>query len=831
MHPRDFASLDAHAALTRLGSSPDGLRDDEARARLRATGRNALLRPSAPGPLLRFLRQFRSPLILLLFIAAAVMSIVGDIKDSLVILFVLVFNATVGFIQEGRASRALAALERTIVQKSVARRGGRTASIPTSEIVPGDIIILNEGDVVPADGRLIESIGLRMDESMLTGESVPVSKTDRSLPATDATPLGDLRNAAFRQTHVVAGHGALLVTTTGSSTEVGRIASAIGRDETEPPLAKKIKYLGRAIALITVLFSCSLFFFGLLAGRPAPLLFATVVTLAVSIIPEGLPVVLTLVLARGVSRMAAKHAVVKRLNAVEGLGQVQVICTDKTGTLTKNELVVRDTDVRGERLARLAEAAAAFVGSTSDPVDTALAAFTAEQRASLSGWTKLDERPFSYEEKRRFAMYRAPDGRVVSFIAGSPERVYAMCEANGDRASAEGALQRFAAQGLRVIAFARREGDLAFDARETPWQCTGCVAMGDELRPEAVKSIAWCREQGIRVVMVTGDHPDTALAIARKAGIATDPREVLNGDAFEKISDEALSARLDEIRVFSRISPQHKIRIVMAYRAKGLLTAMTGDGVNDAPALQAADIGVAMGKGGTEVAREAADLVLLDDNFATIVTAVQEGRAVIGNVRKVVTYLFSTSIAEAVVLTVTLLGNLPLPLLPVQIIWLNLVTDGFLDVSLAMEPTHHGRRLTSGAIVDRASVSRMLLLGSVMAGGTLLVYATSLDRTEPELRTLTLLTLAVFQWFNAWSARSESTSIFRLSPFSNPYLVSATFAVFLLQFGALYGPYASLLRTVPLPASDWLLAAGVSTAVIAADEVWKRRTRHARATR
>jgi len=425
-------------------------------------------------------------------------------------------------------------------------------------------------------------------------------------------------------------------------------------------------------------------------------------------------------------------------------------------------------------------------------------------------------------------MLESTDGRTISFMAGSPERIFSTCV--GDGFQERSAVEEYARNGLRVIAVAYRESKKPFSDLSEPWICAGYVAMGDELRPDAASSVAWCLEHGIRVIMVTGDHPETALAIARNVGIAENASEIILGDEIDDMDDAALVATLDRTRIFARITPAHKLRIVNAYRSAGLITAMTGDGVNDVPALRAADIGIAMGKHGTDVAREACDLVLLDDRFATIVAAIQEGRSITGNVRKVITYLLSTNVAEAVVLAVTLLGNVPIPLLPVQILWLNLITDGFLDISLAMEPPHKRGKPRAGGFVDTTSLFRIVLLGGIMAGGTLFVYFLFLDRPLPELQTLTLLVLATFQWFNAWSARSESTSIFRLSFFSNPYLIVATCFIFLLQIIALYGPLTAWLHTSPLPAADWVLAGTISLTVVIADEWWKRRFRHAHRT-
>jgi Ca2+-transporting ATPase len=823
----EFTSLSAKEALRVAGSSMDGLSADEAERRLHALGKNRLPRAKRPRLLRRILEQIFNPLILILLAVAAITPLLGHPTDAIVILIVLVFNATIGIVQEGRASRSLEALERTFVQTSLVRRMGREERIASDQIVPGDLVILNEGDIVPADGRLVESYGLRIDEASLTGESAPVDKTTDALVQTDGKALGDLVNAAFAQTLVVAGRGILLVTATGSTTEVGQIAAELSHAQTEPPLAAKVRKLGRSIAVIVMAFSALLFLFGLLAGRPPLTLFATVMSLAVSIIPEGLPIVLTLVLSRGVSHMAAKNAVVKKLNAVEGLGQVNVICTDKTGTLTTNHLVVERARTMTDDLVL----GAALFGASGDPINAALHAFAREEGVNTDGWQLVEERPFDYRTRYRSARFKRP-GEQKAFLVGSPEGVLAVCAVDKTtKATIHAEILEAAREGLRVIALASRDGKPSLDDTE-PWQFAGFVGMSDTLRPRVEESVAWCREQGIRVVMITGDHPETAFAIAKRAGIAQNGDRVVSGPELETMDDTELTSALNGVRVFARIAPTHKLRIVNAYRATGLVTAMTGDGVNDAPALHRADIGISMGKGGTDVAREASHLILMDDNFATIVDAIKEGRATIANVRRVITYLFSTSIAEASLISITLVAGFPLPLLPGQIIWINLVTDSFLDISLGMEPPHGSTGERHGALIDRRSVVRMILLGSTMAVGTFIIYSRSLHADPAYLQTLTLTTLAVFQWLNAWNARSETRSLAALPLFSNRPLIASTGIVIGLQLLAVYAPpFQTLLGTVPLSVSDWSVIVGLASMVILVDEIWKKARHKPRGTK
>jgi Ca2+-transporting ATPase len=857
---RDCATLGVEGVLDAVDSSKNGLTAETAAARSRL-GTNRLPDIPRPGIISRILQQLKSPLILILGAIAIVMPLLGSPSDAFLILFVIVFNTTFGLIQEGRASRALESLTRAYTANARVRRGGEIRTLPAEELVLGDIVLLAEGDHVPADGRFISDAGLRIDESSLTGESVTVTKTSRPVELAPGAPLGDFRNMGFAQTLVVSGSGELAVTAVGAQTEFGKIAEALKTKQTEPPLVKKIRKLSRLIAVTVGVLSAVLFTAGILLGHEPILLLATIMSLAVSVIPEGLPVVVTLVLATGVSHMAKKKAVVKKLSAVEGLGQVQVICTDKTGTLTENELSIQraatpskvfavegdgykpegrvlmgdapqtaQTDTELEALAL----GAMLMGDDAlgrdkegnwravrDPIEAAMQCFSQRAGMKQEAWELLEERPFSYVDKRRSGRWQR-DGRSVAFLTGSPESVLALCELEGeDRRKIEATISEFAQQGLRVIAFAERAGDLPLHS-ETTWRYIGIVGMGDMLRARVVDSIAWCREQGIQVVMVTGDHPETAFAIAKAAGIADDPSQVINGTDFERLDDTELALRLNGIRVFSRIAPTDKLRIVNAYRSRGFVTAMTGDGVNDAPALHAADIGIAMGRSGTDVAREAAHLVLLDDNFATIVDAVQQGRATIGNLRRVIMYLFSTNFAEICVIGIAILLRLPAPLLPGQIIWINLITDAFLDVALSLEP-RHGSPRKGGALIDRRAVARMALLGTTMAVGTLIVYAKYAAAGTIVLHTMTLTTLAAFQWMNAWSARSETRSIVRLSFFSNPYLIAATVIVVTLQILATsFDPLRALLKTSPLSPADWGIVILVASTVILMDEIWKR---------
>ncbi len=867
---RECAQLPTSQVFERLDTRNDGLSDVETLTRQRLFGANRLPSPPRATLLRRILDQLTSPLILILIAVAVLAPLIGHPSDAVIIVFVLIFNATISIIQEGRASQALRALEDLSTPTCLVRRNGKTLSIPVHEVTVGDIIILKEGDRIPADGRFIEAQGTVVDESTLTGESIPVRKTAAPMTTTATMALGDIHNAGFSQTLVVSGSALFVISSIGKETEIGKIATALKQQQTEPPLALQVKRLSKQIAIVVMSFSAILFCLGFLLGEQPITLLATVLSLAVSIIPEGLPIVLTIVLAHGVNIMARKHAVVKKLNAVEGLGQVQVICTDKTGTLTTNTLVVQtviadntqanvtgtgfdpngSVSIESEKIHfgnkksidTLAQAASLFGRSSlrhdaqgwhpiGDPIDAALLCFAKRyQTPDTETWKLIEEQPFSYTEKRRSGRWQLKDA-VQSFMIGSPESVLSQCEIRDtEKYLATTHISALAQRGLRVIALAERNGDTPLQQKQA-WTFVGFYGMGDTLRTEVVESVAWCKEQNIRVVMITGDHPETALAIAKQAGIANDISQVLNGTELETLNDADLTLRIDTIRVFSRVAPEHKLRLINAYRAKGLITAMTGDGVNDAPALHQADIGVAMGKSGTDVAREAADLILMDDHFATIVAAIQEGRLIFANIQRVIFYLFSTSLAEAGIITLTVLLRLPLPLLPAQIIWINLITDSFLDISLGLEPQHRTTHAVSKKLINTSMVARMSILGLTMITGTLIIYLHILDHDSAYLQTMVLTTLAVYQWFNAWNARNDITSIVRLPIFSNRPLLWATGFVISLQLLAVYTPFMqSILHTTPLSLRDWSLIIAVASTVVLTDEIWKQRsrTRHAK---
>jgi len=866
-----------------LHSRERGLTKEEVAERFQKYGFNKLPEGKVDSLFLIFFRQFQSPLIYILFAAAGIVLVMGEIMDASIIFAVLLFNAIVGTIQEGKAQNTLLALKKFAETSATLLRDGKEFIISDTEVVPGDIVILQEGEKVPADARIIFINTLKIDEASLTGESEPVNKTDTVIPADNLLPA-DQKNMVFKGTHILSGNGTAVVVATGLATEIGKIAQKIATINTEIPLKTNIRYLSRAIIVTVAIISISLIVLGVFSGKSLKEMFITTVALSVSIIPEGLPIVMTLVLATGVRRMSKRNVLVKRLQAVEALGQTKVIAVDKTGTLTRNEMVIQRVYVDGKNFEITGsgyepKGEAAFDGKIIDPLNHPellfsgrIAAFCVNARLSFleetSIWKiagdpteaamlvlsekigfrhdaleqetpKIFELPFDYRKKYH-ATIRAVDGKNFLTIVGAPEKVLELCKnvwhknetetlSGEKKKELESVFHNLAQSGFRVVAYAINQdtGQSVDGNTIPPLTFVGFFGMNDALRPEVKEAMQRVRAADMRVVMITGDHRLTAQAIAKEADIWREGDSVLIGEEIDKMSDDELAEKLARTTVFARVTPDHKFRIIQAYRKRGEIVAMTGDGVNDAPSLVAADIGVAMGKIGTEVAKEASDIVLLDDNFASIVSAAEEGRGIYKTIKKVILYLFSTSMGEVLVIAGALVLGYPLPILAAQIIWLNFVTDGFLDVALAMEPKEKG--LMQGKferpkkwIVDGLMAQRMLLMALPMAIGTLFVFRGYIGEDMTKAWTISLTVLAVFQWFNAWNCRSESKSLFQMNPFSNKFLVGATGIVIALQFTALYTPFLQkVLHTTPLSLSEWLIIIPIAGSIILVEEIRK----------
>ena len=866
--------------LDAFQSREHGLTKEEAAERLKEHGFNKLPEGKVDGFPIIFLRQFQSPLIYILLAASMVVFAMGETIDGSIILAVLFFNAVVGAIQEGKAQNTLRALKKFVETRATVLRERKELIISDSEVVPGDIIILQEGEKVPADARIITATNLKIDEAALTGESEPVHKIADTLER-DSLPTAEQKNMIFKGTHILAGNGRAIVVATGALTVIGKISKEIAAIDTEIPLKANIRYLSRLIIITVASISALLFIIGIVSGKSAKEMFTTVVSLSVSIIPEGLPIVMTLVLATGVWRMSKRNALVKKLQAVEALGQARVIAVDKTGTITKNEMVIQKVYLAGGKAGAggkffeiggigyepkgeirlngsaidsvnhpellLAGKIAAFCANArvlfseeekiwriaGDPTEAAMLVF-----AEKLGFHKDDleresplvsEIPFDYKLKYHATIHKIENQKLLT-VVGAPEKILELSQiSKEEKQELESVFLSMSREGLRIVALAetRNGPEMLTSEKIKSLTFVGFFGMKDALRPEVRDAMQKAISAGIRVVMITGDHKVTAQAIAKEAGIYRAGDTILTGQDIDAFSDAELSEKFVKTSVFARVTPEHKLRIIKAYKARGEIVAMTGDGVNDAPSLVAADLGVAMGKIGTEVAKEASDIVLLDDNFGSIVSAVEEGRSIYKTIKKVILYLFSTSWGESMTITGALLLGYPLPLLPAQIIWLNFVTDGFLDVALAMEPKEEG--LLRGNferpkkyLVDKLMVQRMFVMAIPMMIGTLFLFKGYFENDLAKAWTISLTTLAVFQWFNAWNCRHESKSIFQTNPFSNKFLVAATITIIFLQLLAVYNPVMQkLLKITPITVSDWLLIVPMAASIVLVEEIRK----------
>lgn len=874
MPHQPWFSQSPEAVIRTLEASPLGLTDVEAKRRLKKYGPNTLPESDGESLFTLFIKEFQSPLIYVLIVAAVIMLFLHETTDSLIVFAVLLLNAIIGTIQEGKANNTLRALRHLSQTRATVLRSGQQRVIPDTELVPGDIIFLNEGEKIPADARIIESFNLTVNESSLTGESLPVHKVENFLGQKQPYTLtiGDQLTMTFKGSYVTSGRGQAIVVATGLNTEIGKIAQSVQEIDTDIPLKRAIndltKFIIIAVSLVTVL----IFILGLLEGEPLASMFSTAVSLAVASIPEGLPVVLTIVLATGVWRMSKRNALVKKLEAVEALGQTTVITVDKTGTITRNELMlttvhIGDTaytitgagydpkgtiGIEGNRLTKLpapllAAAEVAAVNATAqvaydrkartwqvngDPTEAALLIFAEKAGIKRDLFLRRHklvlDAPFDYTKKYRAAAYRDGDAYCVTAV-GAPESIYALCHMTAsDRTEATQTFHTYSQHGQRVLAFATAKIPHIPSTKQLPkLTFGGFFAMQDGLHQEVRQTVEQVHAAGIKIAMITGDHPETALAIAREAGIATDTSTVLTGHDLEVLSLKELRQEIKTTTVYARVTPEHKMRIIQAFRSSGNTVAMTGDGVNDAPSLVSADLGIAMGITGTEVAKEAADIVLLDDNFKSIVAAIEEGRNIYRAIQKVVGYLFSTNIGEILTIGGGLLLGFSLVITPVQIIWMNLVTDGFLNVGLAMEKketnllNEHWTR-KSKQIIDRAALIRMSLVALVMAAGTLWMYSRYIPYGYRDASTVVLTTLCVYQWFNAWTYRHATESVFRLNPISNRPLILATLTVIVLQFTALHVPFFQhILDTQPLTVREWGTILLVASSTVWVDEIRK----------
>jgi len=848
---RSWHSEQAAGVCAALQANPlTGLSEEEARTRLERFGPNALQARIKRGPLAMFLGQFADFMIVVLLAAAFISGLLGEASDTLVILIIVVLNALIGFIQEYRAERAMEALQKLSAPRAKALRQGKWVEVQARDLVPGDVVLLESGGLVPADLRLLETAGLRTQEAALTGESQPVDKVMTALQEAE-TPLAERANMAYRGTLVVHGHGIGIVVATGPGTELGRIAELLdGQAEGMTPLQKRLADFGRRLAWLVLAICLLLFVTGVARGEDVDLMLLTAISLAVAAIPEALPAVVTIALALGAHRMVSQHALIRRLPAVETLGSVTYICSDKTGTLTQNRMQVDRTWCPGGVDEAMFWRAMALNNDChfdeagepgGDPTENALylAALAAgfDRRALEADSPRVAELPFDAERRLMTVVhqsrYALADGHLA-LVKGAPEAVFASCSSVPPDAAAQ--VEAMAHAGLRVMAYAWRhlEGlPAAPDGQtlESGLELLGLAGLKDPLRPEAAQAVADCKAAGITPVMITGDHPATAAAIGRELGIL-DGGEVLTGSDLARMTPEAFESRVEDVRVYARADPEQKIRIVEALQRRGQYVAMTGDGVNDAPALKRADIGVAMGEQGTDVAREAGSMILLDDNFATIVSAVKEGRRIYDNVRRFVRYVMACNSAEVLTLFLAPLVGLPLPLLPIQILWINLVTDGLPGLALALEPAERHvmarpPRPPSESIFARGLWQHIIWVGTFMAAIALFAQWWGHQAGNPHWQSMVFTVLTLSQMAHALAIRSERHSVFSIGLLSNKPLFYAVLLTVLLQLAVIYVPVLNtIFKTAPLTAGELLLCVMLSSLIFVAVEVEKGLIRH-----
>ncbi|OPY26517.1 MAG: Copper-exporting P-type ATPase B [Methanocella sp. PtaU1.Bin125] len=848
-----------------LGSGEKGLGASEAANRLATYGPNELKRKPPRSVLAIFIGQFQNFLIYILIAATAISLLIGETVDAAIIAAIVVLNAMLGTYQEYQAEQSLESLQRYQVREAYVLRDGHKVRVKASELVPGDVIELEAGDSIPADARIIWSAQFSVDESALTGESEADAKVPATLP--ENTAAGDMENMIFAATTAIDGRCGALVVRTGMSTEIGRIAGLVESGvKRETPVQISINKASIAFGLVAIATCGLIFVFGIAEGKALFDMFLIAVSLAVAAIPEGLPATITIIFALGVQRMAGQKAIVRKLAAVETLGSTDVICSDKTGTLTQNVIVVRRIvtlagayDVTG--IGYTGEGGFAVAGQKVDPGrdaglrqlllagvlcnnasyeklgdsliitgdSTEVALLVAGAKAGMYKVLTEDrcprqfEVPFSAETRRMLTVNKCDDG-TVALVKGAPEVILGMCsgvQADGqvralDAETKAGFLREndaMAGHGMRVLAFAEKPaaGPLpgSMDELMSGMTFLGLAGMIDPPRSEARDSVARCHSAGINVLMITGDQAPTALSIARDVGIADDGDEVITGAGLNAMTDAQLDERIERIRVYARASPEQKLRIVNAMQRKDHVVAMTGDGVNDAPALKYADIGVSMGINGTDVARQASDMVLADDNFATIVRAVEEGRNIYDNVRKAIKFLFSGNIGEVLAIFIGIMLNLPLPLIAIQILWVNLITDSLPSLALGMDPPERGlmkrkpRRRSEG-IINRMMLLDMALIGGVIGVGTLGIFYLMLPAGEEYARTMAFSALVIFQMWNVINCKAGEKSAFSTATFNNLYAWGAIVVSVAMLAAILYIPFTQpLFSVVPLSLNDW----------------------------
>ncbi len=858
----EWYRLSENDVLAKLAASPEGLPAGEVQRRLAEHGPNDLIVQGVRSPWKILFEQFTAFMVLTLIVAAVISAALGDLKDAVAIGVIVLLNGILGFSQEYRAEQAMAALKKMAIPHARVRRGGETSEISSSDLVPGDILYLEAGNLIPADCRLLESVHLQVQEAALTGESEPIRKVTEAIDTPELS-LGDRRNMVYRGTFVSAGRGSAIVTGTGMKTELGRIATLLQAVEQEQtPLQKRLDVLGKRLAAIALAIVSAIFVQGLLRGEDLKLMFLTAVSIGVAAIPEGLPAVVTIALTLGAQRMLKRKVLVRRLSAVESLGSITVICSDKTGTLTENRMTVASLHPTDSRFLLLGGALCndailqpngAVLG---DPTETALAVAAAKfdlDRAHVEPvLPRVGEIPFDSGRKRMTTVHdrtgEAPllphslqSAPRLAFTKGSVDgllklstHVWSDGQAvpldAGWHAKLEQANEAMASQGMRVLGVSFRTLAPGAEAVEADLTFIGMTGIIDPPRKEAAEAVAKCQSAGIKGVMITGDHPLTAIYIAGELGLAGDG-SVIKGPELERMSIDELKQRAAATTVYARVSPEHKLKIVDALQGLGHIAAMTGDGVNDAPALKKADIGIAMGITGTDVAKEAADMVLLDDNFASIVAAVEEGRIIYDNVRKFIKYILATNAGEICLMVAAPFAGMPLPLLPLQILWLNLVTDGLPALALGVEPAEQNvmqkpPHPPSESVFARGLGIHVAWVGLLMGALCLGVGYWYWSQGNPHWQTILFSTLTFTQMAHVMAIRSEDQSLFTIGFFSNPYMVAAVALTFVLQLALIYVPFLqTFFSTTALTAEELGVSIGLSLIIFVAVELEKWNSR------
>jgi len=841
--------------MEELAATPDGLTKEEAAGRLARGGYNELAPPKGEGLLLRLLKQLADPMIMLLLASAGLSLALGggeSVLDGVIILVIVAVNSVLSLVQEDHAQRALEELRRLSAPKARVLRDGAVTLVPAREVVPGDVVELEAGDYVPADGRLVWCSRLQTDEAAMTGESLPVEKGVRdTLPV--ETPLAERVNMVLSGTLVTAGRGRALVTATGMDTEMGKVAGLLlGEREQTSPLQKRMAEVSKKLSGLCLMVCALVFGMGLLRGKDIFDMLMTAVSLAVAAIPEGLPAIVTIVLSMGVGRLAQRGAIVKKLPCVETLGCAQVICSDKTGTLTQNRMTVRQLwTMRGQRRDEAFRCAALCTDSRlrwegkeplcdGDPTENALVCAAA--RAGLDKnklektFPRKGEVPFDSERKLMSTLHPDRDGGWMLVTKGAPDVLLRRCRglSEGERRVIEDANADMAREALRVIAVGKRHLDILperMDSEVLERELTflGLFGLMDPPRPGAEEAVKKCRTAGIRTVLITGDHKLTAVAVAEQLGILRKGDRAVTGAELDFMPEEVLEEEIEKFSVYARVTPEHKLRIVKAWQKRGKIVAMSGDGVNDAPALKRADIGCAMGRSGTDVAKGAAHMILTDDDFSTIVHAVEEGRGIYANIRKAIHYLLSCNIGEIVtIFAATALDLSRMPLAPVQLLWLNLVTDSLPALALGVERVEDGvmdqpPRRGDSPLFDRGFTLRLAWQGLMVGGLTLTAYFLGLQAGEDAANTMAFATLTLSQLFHAFNVRSGERSLFDIGVTSNPAMNRAFLIGLALQLGVLLlPPLQGVFCVAPLTVRQWIGVVGLAVAPVPICEGVKR---------